>query len=352
MFGDNEPIDVSGYEVTDVEQNKNIITTKTDYTTALHVQKKRERKNVLAACLEEAGIAGGEFYYSWTVTSKSGKKTLVEGLSIQAALACARNWGNCACPVQVEDTVDSYLFTAAFLDLETGFNLQRIFRQRKKVDLGSKMDAGRSDDIVFQIGQSKAIRNVVLNALPSWLTSKVLVKAKEQIVARIQKMGVPVAKEKTLEFFERRGVSVERIESKLEKKAHGWQAEELAILQGCMNALVNGQETEESLFPENVDTGNSAENLEARRKDTKQPESDSEDKAIYGLRAELKTKYQGLNDSQRRQVLTHLHPDDAQRTKLMTNNLTEEQLKSAVSFMRELSSGEDEPEDREPGAEG
>lgn len=219
----------------------------TEFTTAVAVQKPRDRRAVINACEEEAAIAGDEFYYSWTVKSKDGPK-LVEGLSIQAGLAAARNWGNCAIPCFYEESANSYTFTATFLDMETGFNLQRTYKQRKKPNIGMK-DQDRAEDIVFQIGQSKAIRNVILNALPSWLTSKMLAKAKEEVITKIKKMGVPVAKEKAVSFFKKYGVGVDRIETKINKKYIGWNEEDLVLLQGAMNSLLTGQESADSLFP-------------------------------------------------------------------------------------------------------
>lgn len=220
----------------------------TEFTTAVAIAKPRVRTTVLAACEEEAAIAGDEFYYSWSVKGKRGS-SLVEGLSVHAALAAVRNWGNSAVTCDVREVGDHFIFTATFLDMETGFNLQRTFRQRKSQDTGMK-DKERAEDIIYQIGQSKALRNVILNALPSWLTTKMIAKAKENIIAKIQKMGLDVAKQKTLAFFDGRGVDVERIEKKVGKKAERWNAEDLALLQGAMNTLLNGQESADSLFPE------------------------------------------------------------------------------------------------------
>ncbi len=235
----------------------------TQFSTAVAIQKPRRRLEIIRACEEEAVIAGDEFYYSWTVKAKEGPK-LVEGLSVQAALAAARNWGNCVVPCTVDENINTYMFTATFVDLETGFNLQRTFRQKKTLNIGKKYDE-RAEDIIFQIGQSKAIRNVILNALPSWLTTKMLAKAKENVIEKINKMGIAVAREKTIAFFARYGVTVDRIEAKLEgKKAQGWTAEDLALLQGAMNTLISGQESAESLFPVHQETASKAEDVAAR----------------------------------------------------------------------------------------
>lgn len=225
------------------------------FTTAVAVQKPRDRQEVIKACEEEAAIAGEEFYYSWTVKGKQGPK-LVEGLSYQAAMAAARNWCNCAVPTEVEEFPDRFVFKATFVDFETGFNLQRVFRQRKSPDIGMK-DRDRAEDITFQIGQSKAQRNSVLAALPSWLTSKMLSKAKENVIEKINKMGIAKAREASISYFEKRGVEKDRIELKLGKKSEAWNAEDIARLQGAMGALRDGMESEASLFP-NIKTEDAA----------------------------------------------------------------------------------------------
>lgn len=243
----------------------------TQFSTAVAIQRPRRRLDVIKACEEEAAIAGDEFYYSWTVTTKEGKKELVEGLSVQAALAAARNWGNCGVPCSVEENMNTYIFTATFVDLETGFNLQRTFRQKKTLNIGKKYNE-RAEDIVFQIGQSKAIRNVILNALPSWLTTKMLAKAKENVIEKINKMGIAVAREKTVAFFAKYGVTADRIENKLGgKKFQAWDAKDLALLQGAMNTLLSGQESADSLFPVYQETESKAADVTTRFAKAEEP---------------------------------------------------------------------------------
>lgn len=218
------------------------------FVTAVTVQKPRERMKVLRACEEEAAIAGDEFFYAWSVTNKDGKKSLIEGPSVNLALTAVRNWGNSGVLINVDETHDTYIFTATFVDLETGFNLQRTFRQKKSRNIG-KYDKDRAEDIVFQIGQSKAIRNVVVNALPSWLVSSMMEKAKENIIKRIEKKGIAQARQDTIAFFERYGITVERIEARLQKKSTAWDTSDLAMLYGAIKTLTEGVESPDELFP-------------------------------------------------------------------------------------------------------
>ena len=109
--------------------------TQTNYTSAIVVQKPRKKAAVLAACLDEAGLAGESFFYAWTVKDKQSPtgESLVEGIGIEGAMILARNWGNCTIPISIEsETPVSWVLRAAFVDFETGFNLERLFRQRQR----------------------------------------------------------------------------------------------------------------------------------------------------------------------------------------------------------------------------
>lgn len=231
-----------------IESGRTLQQSRTGFITAVTVQKPRERMAVLKACEEEAAIAGDEFFYAWTVKDKDGKKHLVEGPSVYLANAAVRNWGNSGVLINVDETPDTYVFTATFVDLETGFNLQRAFRQKKSRNIG-KYDKDRAEDIVFQIGQSKATRNVVINAMPSWLISKMMSQAKKNIIERIEKKGLTQARQDTIAFFARYGITVDRIEAKMQKKAEVWDAQDLAMLYGAIKTLTEGVESPDELFP-------------------------------------------------------------------------------------------------------
>ena len=164
-----------------------MLRTQTQYSTAVQVIRPRNLQMVERKCLEEAAIAGDSFYYSW----KQGGK-IIEGLTVGASLAIARNFGNCVVECRVEEQPFSFVFLPAFIDLETGFNLVRPFRQSKETlkrkDGSEVYKEGRGEDVIFQIATSKAIRNVVLNASPKWLNDKVMATAKENVINKIKSM--------------------------------------------------------------------------------------------------------------------------------------------------------------------
>ncbi len=221
------------------------IQTKTSYTTAMQIIKPRNLAVVQERVLQEASIAGDEFYYSW---SQGG--SIIEGLTVGGAMAIARNMGNCAVPTTVEETKEAYIFTSTFIDLETGFNLQRNFRQNKaspKNKQGKDIYSGeRGADIIFQIGQSKSIRNVILNAVPNWLAKKVLEKAKENISQKLENMGA----EKARAYIEKKAnalkIDIATIEASFGQK---WDTVKMVQISGALRAVEDGYSSIKDAFP-------------------------------------------------------------------------------------------------------
>lgn len=241
------PDDLSLNPYNNPNYSSGAIQTKNRYVTAMQVIKPRNLNRVISKCVEEASIAGEEFLYSW----KQGG-SIIEGLTIGAALSIVRNFGNSFVDVEIEERESAYIFTAYFCDLETGFNLSRSFRQNKaspKTKQGKDIYEGeRGTDIIFQIGQSKAIRNVILNAVPRWLATKVLDEAKNNAMATINNMGEVKARELILKKITNLKVDLTRIEA-IYGKAKSWDKIKLVQLSSALRSLENGYEDEETLFP-------------------------------------------------------------------------------------------------------
>lgn len=220
------------------------------YTTAMRVDRKRDVNDVLRRLLEEANLAGEDFYYGWGVG-----KDAIEGPSQELAHALARCWGNCVVePLPMSETPDAWVFTARFVDLETGFTIARQFRQSKKWTVHGKMDAERKDDIRFQIGQSKAARNVVLKALPSWIVTQALTKAKEGVRKKIESLiasrGLVFAIDAACAALAKAGVTEDRLLAKLGVAARGGlNVDHLVTLKGDLAAILAGRERAETIFP-------------------------------------------------------------------------------------------------------
>ena len=223
---------------------------RTSYSTAVAVQRPRELAAVERRFLQEAAMAGETFYYGW-----GAGKDKIEGASIKLASALARCWGNCAVePMPIQETADAWIMTAAFIDLETGFTIARQFRQSKKYTVHGKHDAERKDDIRFQIGQSKAARNVILNALPEWMADKAIAAAKAGVKKTIEeyvsKNGVAKAVDHILRALAKVGVSEERVLAKLSlAKKTAIDIDHIVLLKGDLSAIESGQEWADNLFP-------------------------------------------------------------------------------------------------------
>jgi hypothetical protein len=230
---------------------------RTSYCTAIAVQKPRQIAQVERRLLQEAQLAGETFYYGW-----GAGKDRIEGPSIELAMAAARCWGNCAIEaLPVQDAGDAWILGAAFVDLETGCTISRQFRQSKQWTVYGRMDEERKSDIRFQIGQSKAQRNVVVRALPQWLIDKALDEAKAGVRAKLEQfikqqgkgdatVGLAAAYDLVKHALAKHGVSEERILKKCGvADRRGVDVDKLVVLRGDLYALDHGQDTAETIFP-------------------------------------------------------------------------------------------------------
>lgn len=224
--------------------------TRSAFNTAVSVQEPRSLGKVERRLLDEAKIAGEEFYYGW---GAGGNR--IEGPSKELAFAAARCYGNCAVDaLPVQNLGDAWVFTAAFIDLETGFTMTRQFRQSKKWQVKGKMDNERKDDIRFQIGQSKAARNAIINSLPSSLINRAMEAAKSGVKSRledyIKKNSMQSAVELVLRSLAKCGVKPEHICAKFEiQDVKALTVDHIVILRGDYGQIESGQERADALFP-------------------------------------------------------------------------------------------------------
>jgi hypothetical protein len=216
----------------------------TQFHTAMAVQRPRNLDKVVAAVLREAEFAGDAFHYSFPMGGKQ-----IEGPSIGLAMAVAREWSNCAVPVEYYETPTEWVFTAHFVDLERGFTVSRVFRKKKGKGAFKKLEDDRAEDMTFQAAQSRAIRNVVLAGVPRWLTDQAKERAKDAVLKGISKEGLAVATEKALKFLAGYGISEDRVIGVLGKPRQAWASEDIASLRGLASQLKDGQATAAQLFP-------------------------------------------------------------------------------------------------------
>ena len=214
----------------------------TQHVTAQRIAVPRDLKRVEASVRREAELCGQSFMYSW----RQGGET-IEGVSIDGAMIMLRNFGNAVCDIEIaEDAPTHWVFKATFLDLETGFTLARPFRQRKSEKHG-KYDDGRATDIAMQIGVSKAQRNVIVKAMPSWLTDAAIRAAFDGAEAKIE--NVPKEAEAAIAGFVKFGVTEEMIVKRLGAPRGAWVPRDIVSLKGLWAALRDRHTTVEQEFP-------------------------------------------------------------------------------------------------------
>lgn len=223
--------------------------TRTGYQTAIVVQVPRNIDEVRAAVLKEATYAREGFFYAMTFKDKSKNRTddegrliegksVVEGCSIDGAMILFRNWGNVAVePELLSETPSHWLMKVTLIDLEKGISFPRLFRQRKAQKLG-KFDEERAMDIAFQIGQSKAIRNAIVGAMPQWLIDDAMDAAKASAAERYK--DVQTHAEKAINGWASKGISKEQLERKLGKKRADWIPADLVLLRAIWKAIELG----------------------------------------------------------------------------------------------------------------
>jgi hypothetical protein len=206
----------------------------------------RDEASVLQRIKVLANAAGTDWYYRFPVKDKGGKTSWIEGPSIKLANDLARLYGNCEVDCRAQDLGSAILFHARFVDLESGYALTRPFQQRKGASKLGGSDDGRRDDITFQIGASKAIRNVVVNALQTF-ADFAFEEAKEALVGKI---GQDIEKWRR-NTAERIGLKVDlkRVEASVGRTADKWLAPDIARIIAMGKACEDGMASWDETFP-------------------------------------------------------------------------------------------------------
>jgi hypothetical protein len=222
----------------------------TKYTTAVAVQKPRKLKDVEMRVKAEVELDPEGAFYAWDVNSREGKKH-VEGPTIGLCMSIARNFGNCAVDLNIEELPTHYMFTPVFLDLETGFTFVRAYRQRKGQNIGMR-DRDRAEDITFQIGQSKAIRNVIKGGVPKAIIDNAIIYAKRIAASNLTPEQIEQKKTDMIAAFNNDfGVSIERLGEYMgDPDPSKWSIEKVIDLRSVYRSLKSGDLSVHEVFPE------------------------------------------------------------------------------------------------------
>lgn len=216
--------------------------------TAQPVAVERDETRVLAKIKALAAAAGDDWYYRYPVkNNRTGQTDTIEGPSIKCANNVARIYGNCQVDLRALDEGEHWLFYARFVDLETGFSMTRAFQQRKgQTNIGGK-DDGRKLDIAFQIGQSKAIRNVVCNALETF-TNYAFEESKASLVAKIGQRMEPT-RAKILDRLREMEIDLHRVEAVVGRAAKDWLAPDMARIIAEIKSVEDGMASASETWP-------------------------------------------------------------------------------------------------------
>ena len=216
--------------------------------TAQRVAVKRDKSEILREARELAVAAGQSYFYRIPFKNRDkGTTDYVEGPSISCAMGAVSVYGNCrveAFPAQ--ETATHWTFVARFVDFEKGVTIMRSFQQRRGQSSGMK-DQGRQEDIVFQIGQSKAMRNVVVAALP-WLTQEMFASAKQGLLQRIER-NPENARNWLLKQFDELDIEITRVERVVGRTHAKWLAPDMAKLFVQVQSILDSMADKDDLFP-------------------------------------------------------------------------------------------------------
>lgn len=205
----------------------------------------RDDARILQQLKVLAAAAGEDWYYRYPVKNRRENRTdYIEGPSIKLANDLARIYGNCEVDCRAQDMGSAYMFHARFLDLETGFALSRPFQQRKSAAKIGGSDDQRREDAAFQMGVSKAERNVVVNALRTFADYAVD-EAKNSLVDRIGR-DLPRWRDRIIDRLVQH-VAIQRVEAVVGRKAGEWLAPDIARViamgKACDDGFASWQET-------------------------------------------------------------------------------------------------------------
>ena len=193
-------------------------------------------------------------YYSipYKERGEGGTKTVfVEGPSIKSAMALARRWGNCLTGARpIDENADQWIIEGVFIDAETGFRIARPFIQSKWYKVSGRFLKMGSDKqmMAYQAGVSKAIRNAVLAALPTYLVHAYVKKAKALVGGKLDVKADPKAVGGVITSFAKLGVSEEKLVELVGLPSSEWTGSTVAELRGIFTAIQDDQTTVQDVF--------------------------------------------------------------------------------------------------------
>ena len=218
-----------------------------DIITAQRVAVPRNTAKIMAQLKALAAAAGKAYVYGWKVKDKrNNRESWIEGPTIKLANDLARVYGNCMVNVRVVDAGAAWMMYGRFVDLETGFTTERAYQQRKGQDVGMA-DGQRASDMVFQIGQSKCIRNVIVNALQTFADYAVEC-AKDSLLAEIGNQP-DKARAWIVGKLAQLNVDKKRVEAIYGRTAENWTVPDMARIYTEVQSILDGMMPADEVYP-------------------------------------------------------------------------------------------------------
>ena len=219
-----------------------------DIITAQRVAVPRNNAKIMANLKALAAAAGKNYVYGWKVKDRQNNREVwIEGPTIKLANDLARVYGNCMVNVRVVDAGASWMMYGRFVDLETGFTTERAYQQRKSQKVGMTDDQ-RAADMIFQIGQSKCIRNVIVNALQTY-ADYCVDEAKSSLLDSVGKEP-----EKARTWIKSKivalGIDQKRVEAIYGRTAEHWTVPDMARIYTELTSILDGMMTANEVYPE------------------------------------------------------------------------------------------------------
>jgi hypothetical protein len=221
--------------------------------TAQRVAVPRHLGNLMQRLKMLANLRGESYVYSWEQNDNAKRrKVTIEGPTVKLANDLAREYGNCLIRVRVEDTATHWIITPQFVDLETGYGYERPFQQRKSQDTGMK-DGDRAADLIFQIGVSKAIRNVIVNVLSTFVDF-MIEESRNGLMARFSD---DAAKDKAHQFIdrvmERFEIGETQVAAVVGRSRDKWTVKDLVRVYTEMRGIMEGMTVASEIYPSKED---------------------------------------------------------------------------------------------------
>jgi hypothetical protein len=233
--------------------NQTAINTYGGVITAQRVAVPRDLGRLMQRLKMLANLRGESYVYSWEQNDNAKRrKVTIEGPTVKLANDLAREYGNCIIRVRVEDTATHWIITPQFVDLETGYGYERPFQQRKSQDTGMK-DGDRAADLIFQIGVSKAIRNVIVNVLSTFVDFMV----EESRNGLMSRFSDDAAKDKAHQFIdrvmERFEIAETQVAAVVGRARDKWTVKDLVRVYTEMRGIAEGMTVASEVYPSKED---------------------------------------------------------------------------------------------------